>query len=103
MQESELVGRVASGMDACDANGDKIGTVARVHQLAAVGAGGGAAGRPTAIVEVKTGILGLGKHLYVPMSAVQDVTEGCIFLSATKDALDGLGWHNRPAGLDDVG
>jgi hypothetical protein len=104
MQESEFVSRIASGMDVCDANGDKIGTVARVHQTAAVGAGTGVTDeRPTSIVEVKTGIFGLGKHLYVPASAVQDLTEGCLFLSASKDAIDGLGWDNRPAGLDDAG
>jgi hypothetical protein len=102
MQESEFASRVAPGMDVCDANGDKIGTVARMHQPAMVGGGSGGAGEGS-IIEVKTGILGLGKHLYIPASAIQDLTEGCLFISASKDALDGLGWHNRPAGLDDAG
>jgi hypothetical protein len=101
MQEIELASRVASGMDVCDANGDKIGTVAHIHQPVAVGAGG-TVEQPSSVIEVKTGLLGLGKHLYVPTSALQDVTEGCVFLSASKDAMEGLGWHNRPAGLDDA-
>jgi hypothetical protein len=104
LQEIEFASRVASGMDVCDANGDKVGTVARLHQPAAVGAARGAAtADQPPIIEVKTGILGLGKHLYIPMSAVQDVTDACVFLSASKDAVDGLGWHNRPSGLDDAG
>ncbi|HEY3080864.1 MAG TPA: hypothetical protein VGM69_13295 [Chloroflexota bacterium] len=102
MQENEIASRIASGLDVCDANGDKIGTVARMHQPAMVGGGGATTEQPS-IIEVRTGILGLGKHLYVPISAVQDVTEGCLFLSASKDAVDGLGWYNRPAGLDDSG
>lgn len=91
--ELELRTRIAIGMDVCDANGDKIGSIARVHHPA-----GG-----EEILEVKTGVFGLGKPLYVPIAQVQDLTEGCVFLSAVKDDVDGMGWHDRPPGLDDAG
>ena len=39
------------------------------------------------IVEVKAGLLGLGKHLYIPISAVDAVTEGGILAATKKDEL----------------
>ena len=99
MQESEYTSRIASGMDVCDANGDKIGTVAQVHQTAAVGAGAGAEERPTSIVEVKTGLFGLGKHLYVPMSAVQELLTESVFLSRPKEDFESLGYYEKPPQL----
>ena len=100
MQERYL-GRIQPGMEVCDANGDKVGTVARPP---ACHAPPGTAEAPAPeerdeVVEVKTGLLGLGAHYYVPLSAVRDTTEGCLFLSEPKADFEGLGWHRRPGGL----
>jgi hypothetical protein len=76
------------GLDVFDANGDKLGSVTRVH---------------AAVVEVKEGVLGLGRSLYVPVAAVASVTRAELYLTVGKSAFDGLGWHDRPAGLRDVG
>ena len=46
--------QIAPGMDVCDVSGEKVGTVAHVHHRPAV----------REVIEVKTGPLGLGKHLY---------------------------------------
>ena len=51
--------QITPGMDVCDVSGEKVGTVARVGE----------------VVEVKTGLLGLGKHLYVPPTEVDAVTD----------------------------
>jgi hypothetical protein len=98
-----------NGMDVCDMNGDKIGTVERVyrHELAAVGGGPEAATEGTQpnreeIVEVKTGFLGLGKHLYVPLSHIHDVTQGCVFIDKTRDEIDDLDWSTRPDYIEDL-
>ena len=106
MQERYL-GRLEPGMDVCDINGDKIGTLARVyrHQLASVSAGadsGVSTAPPEEILEMKTGLLGLGKHYYVPFGAIEDVTSGCVFLKQPKDALDQQGWEQRPSYLDEL-
>jgi hypothetical protein len=85
-------------MDVCDVGGNKFGSISRVyrHELAAVtgeapatdsGSGVGTMQRDE-ILEVKTGLFGLGKHLYVPFSAIQDVTSGCVFINQPKDSLD---------------
>jgi hypothetical protein len=94
--------RIAEGMDVCDVGGEKIGTVAAVHSYAPVAAGGGRVVDQPSFVEVKTGFLGLGKHLYVPITAIQDVTEGCVFLHQRRDAVehDHPGWRERPPALD---
>src|SRR5215208_7077175 len=75
--QERYLGRMEPGMDVCDMNGDKVGSVARVyrHEMAAVAAGAGPGGggslpeAPTSneILEVKTGFLGLGRRLYVPL------------------------------------
>src|SRR5687768_17238156 len=98
MQEQQhYMGRLEPGMDVCDVNGEKIGTVAEVHQHALAMAGGGAEEAPQydEYVEVKTGFLGLGSHLYIPRHAFQpEGTQGCLFLEQTKDDLDKT-WYEK--------
>jgi hypothetical protein len=109
MQEQDL-GRLKPDMDVCDLSGDKVGTISRVYRHAdgAVGAGGAEATAPPRelprdeVMEVKTGFLGLGSHLYIPLSAVQDTLEDCVFVSKPKEEFEGLGWHDKPAYLDEL-
>jgi hypothetical protein len=90
--------RITEGMDVCDVDGEKIGTVALVHRHAPAAAGGGRVVDQPPYVEVKTGFLGLGQHLYVPLTAIQDVTEECVFLHQRRDAVEHEhpGWRERP-------
>ena len=84
MQQRTLdLALIAPGMDVCDLDGERIGTVVRVRR------GSTAHGD---VVEVKTGFLGLGKHLYLPVGAIQNRTEGCLFLWETRAALE----HDHP-------
>jgi hypothetical protein len=95
---SPVPGRILPGMDVCDVGGDKIGSVGEVHrvnQLPDPAAGS----VPEEILEVKTGLLGLGKHLYVPMSAVQEVLTESVFLSRPKEEFESLGYYEKPAQL----
>jgi hypothetical protein len=104
------VGRLLPNMDVCDAAGQKIGTLVRVcrdeRALALAATGGPAQSvqdrppRPN-VVEVKTGLLGLGEHLFIPIDAVQHVTEACIFLTFNKDEL-AEEWRHRPDFLADL-
>jgi hypothetical protein len=94
--EQGYLRRIEPGMDVCDVGGDKVGTVAHVHRYE----------RPPSeappgeeILEVKTGFLGLGAHLYVPLSAVQEVLEGGVFLGTPKEAFKAAGWYDQPAHL----
>ena len=102
------VGRLEPGMDICDINGDKVGSLVRVyrHELAPANTDGQEGGVATApheeILEIKTGLLGLGKHYYVPFGAIEDVTSGCVFLKQPKDAVEHQGWDKRPSYLDDL-
>ncbi len=50
-------------------------------------------------MEVKTGFLGLGKHLFIPRSGIRDVTEGGVFVAASRDEIHQHGWDHRPATL----
>ncbi len=94
-------------MDVCDVDGNKFGSISRVyrHELATVAAGdannAGTASQED-ILEVKTGLFGLGKHLYVPFSAIQDVTSGCVFINQPKDRVDQVGWDVKPDYLEEL-
>ena len=73
--------QITAGMDVCDVSGEKVGTVARVGE----------------VVEVKTGLLGLGKHLYVPPTEVDAVTEAGIILKHAKQEFHEAGLDAPPA------
>lgn len=102
------LGRIEPGFDVCDLDGEKVGSVAYIyrHDLAVVGSDVGVppAGGvpPDEVLEVKTGFMGLGSHLYVPLSAVEDVTQGGVLVSKRKDEFESLGWHNKPVYLDQL-
>jgi len=94
-------------MDVCDVDGNKFGSISRVfrHEMASVGAGSSSSvgAMPSEdVLEVKTGLFGLGKHLYVPFSAIQDVTSGCVFINASKDNIEEQGWDVKPDYLDEM-
>jgi hypothetical protein len=109
MQERDL-GRLKPDMEVCDLSGDKVGTISRVyrHADAAVGAGGAETTAPPRelprdeVMQVKTGFLGLGSQLYIPLSAVQDTLDDCVFVSKPKEEFESLGWHDKPAYLDEL-
>ncbi len=105
--ERVILGRIAPGMDVCDIAGDKIGTIAHLHRRNSVGEAGGE-GPTTAItpaeevMEVRTGFLGLGKHLYIPVTAVQEVLTDAVFLSKGRDSFADLGYEQKPDGLAEL-
>ena len=82
----QSVRQIAPGMDVCDVSGEKVGTVTRVRGE---------------VVEVKTGPFGLGKHLYVPPTAVDGVTEAGVILRHAKQEFHDFGLDARPDQLKD--
>ena len=108
MQSQRYLGHLEPGMDVCDIDGNKLGTVNRVyrHEFATAGTEPtpGAVGTlpHDEIIEVKTGLFGLGKHIYVPFSAIQDVTSACVFINQPKDRIEQRGWDSRPDYLDEL-
>jgi hypothetical protein len=98
---SPVPARIRPGMDVCDVGGDKIGSVGEVHHVSQV-ADPAAASVPEEILEIKTGLLGLGKRLYVPMSAVQEVLAESLFLSSPKEEFESRGYYEKPAHLSKV-
>jgi hypothetical protein len=101
MDTMDRTGRIhiQPGMDVFDMDAHKIGTVVHLHERPGNGSPGATPGDQD-VVEVKTGFLGLGKHYFVPKSAVRDVTEGGVFLSASRDTVKTSGWEKRPDDLE---
>jgi hypothetical protein len=107
MQEARYLGHLEPGMDVCDVDGNKFGTIGRIYRhemaMATVGASGAPSAMPREdIIETKTGLLGLGKHIYIPFSAIQDVTSGCVFVNLSKERIDEQGWEVKPDYLDEL-
>ena len=96
--------RIKPGMEVCDINGDAVGTVAHVHEPPF------ATDEPDAtregIVEVKSGLLGLGTHYYIPRSLFGETLRDSAFLTKSKVELKELGLETKPAyliqGKDDL-
>ena len=93
--EQKAFGRIQQGMDVCDVDGHKIGTVAHIHE-GRTSAGGTIDG---GYVEIKTGFFGLGTRYYVPFDVVREITEGGVIVSQTKDTIKETGWDKKPADL----
>jgi hypothetical protein len=101
-----FLGRITPGMDVCDVTGEKVGSIAHIYRL---DDGTGTepseatpARSPDELFEVKTGFLGLGKHYYIPLSAVQEVLTDSIFLSKSRESFEELGYESKPAHLAEI-
>src|SRR5262245_43569095 len=100
MRQLELRGLIAPGAGVCDVEGQRVGTVARVHAAARTRPRVGVAAEE--VVELKVGFLGR-RHLYVPVSAVLDVDRHGVILGLRKSDLERGDWGTRPTHLDGVG
>ena len=100
MDEVKLA-RLVPGLQVCDVQGTKIGTLSHVHQFATDDA------TPTPafadkVIEVKTGLLGLGKHLYIPTQAIEMVTDDNIVLNRPRAEVEAADWTTKPEQLRQV-
>jgi len=88
--EDRGAGQIAPGMDVCDVSGEKVGTVTRLHHPSSA----------QDVIEVKTGMFGLGQHLYVPSEEIDAVTEAGVILRHAKQQFHEAGLDTKPEGLD---
>jgi hypothetical protein len=103
MQDDRLL-HLHEGMTVEDADGDKIGTIRGIVQPAAV-----VVQSPDATVQtggeiylkVHSGLPIIGKTLYIPSSAIRDVTADRVILIVDESRVDEEGWDQKPAGVDD--
>jgi len=91
------LGRITPGMDVCDVTGEKVGSITHVYRFDEATGENTSAHNGDEFIEVKTGFLGFGKHLFIPISAVQEVLTDSIFLSKSRESFDELGYENKPA------
>lgn len=89
--EDRGMGLIAPGMDVCDVSGEKVGTVARLHHPAAA----------QEVIEIKTGMFGLGQHLYVQSDEIDAVTEAGVILRHAKQQFHEAGLDAKPEGLEE--
>ena len=103
VSERMYLGRITPGMDVCDVTGEKVGSIAHVYQFEDAAAESATPARTAEeIIEVKTGFLGFGKHLFIPVSAVQEVLTDSIFLSKSRESFEELGYEQKPTHLSQV-
>ena len=103
--QTRFFGNIREGMDVVGVDGNKLGTVDRIVQPAAVSDAVGepaeSAGEP--FLQVESGMLGLGTKYFIPASVVRDVTTERVVLSVDKDDLDNarMGWDTYQPWLKD--
>ena len=101
------LGQIQAGMDVCDARGSRVGSVARVYRYDSAGIAVEPAPATNdsvgdEVVEVKTGLFGLGQHFYVPVGSIQEVIDDSVFL-AVRGLNDELAQFKRkPEHLDQL-
>jgi hypothetical protein len=90
---------IERGMPVRDARGEKIGAVAHLHQPIGV-AGPGADPVAAAVIEVKTGFLGTGERLYIPLGTVGRLAHDGLYLTEPRGAIGAdPEWRTRPSHL----
>ena len=87
------------GRDVVSADNEKLGTIAAIfHPKQAM-----PEARGGHYFLVKPGMLkswfGQGSEVYVPESAIADVTDDAVLLTYPKDQLEAQGWNRPPADL----
>jgi hypothetical protein len=97
VSERLYLGRITPGMDVCDVTGEKVGSITHIYRFDEATDENTPARAGDEFIEVKTGFMGFGKHLYIPMSAVQEVLTDSIFLSKSRESFEELGFENKPA------
>jgi hypothetical protein len=104
--QQRYLGRLTEGMEVCDSAGQKFGSIARVyrHDAALTGVSSRAGSAPRdELIEVRTGFLGFGRHIFVPVGCIEEVTPNCIFLKTSADeAKHKEEWRFKPSYLDDL-
>lgn len=93
------VNQIHAGMTVEDADGDKIGTVGAIYQPVRVTSTGLSSAEPAgdAYLKVHAGLTWLGKNLYIPASAIRDVSGDRIILRIDESEVTNQGWDERPA------
>jgi hypothetical protein len=100
VSERLFLGRITPGMDVCDVTGEKVGSISHIHGFGETTDDATTPARTgDEVIEVKTGFLGFGKHLYIPLTAVQEVLTDSIFLSKSRESFDELGYEQKPTQL----
>ena len=100
VSERLYLGRITPGMDVCDVTGEKVGSIAHIYRYDEATEAESAARAGDEIIEVKTGFLGMGKPLYIPLGAVQEVLTDSIFLSKSRQVFVELGYETKPAHME---
>ena len=97
------VNQIHEGMTVEDADGDKIGTVGAIYQPVRVTSTGLSSAEPVgdAYLKVHAGLTWLGKNLYIPASAIRDVSGDRIILRIDETEVTNQGWDERPAWINE--
>jgi hypothetical protein len=94
--QQDLIPRIRDGMQVEDADGDAVGTVDELMLPVGTDLRGTTPGRE-AHIKVRVGIMGIGGHWYIPVSAVRTVVDDRVILDVDQTRLDEMGWGEPPA------
>ena len=86
---------VTAGMAVYDAFDRRLGRVAGLQEAAAEGVNRAEVASDS-VVEVRTGLLGLGTRLFIPWKAVSGISEGKVFIATTRHEIYRHGWDRPP-------
>jgi hypothetical protein len=89
-------GGIAVGWLVSDASGRKVGRIVRLHQpVDADAESPDGTASPDEVMEVSTGLLGLGRRVYIPLGAIRAATNGHVLLTHTHEDFSRQGWLTK--------
>lgn len=99
--ELAIMARIRGGMNVCDSEGLKVGTVEQMYMGVPYGESPEDIVLPPdyiapTIVEPFIRVDHQGQDLYIPSGAISDVTNDCVRLNVVRDRIPEQGWDERP-------
>lgn len=91
-------GSIRDGMDVCDTDGEKIGSLEGV--ITPRGHGPSTRVTDDSYLWVDAAYLGLGTELYVPARFIHEVRGDCGLLTIGRNSIEHMGWERTPDELD---
>lgn len=95
MQQQDLLTTIREGMSVEDADGDSVGTVSELCLPASAGSSPSAQSN-AAYIKVSVGLLSIGGHWYIPLSAVRTVVDDRVILDVDQTKLGDMGFDKPP-------
>ncbi len=88
--KANILASIGPGWAVCDVTGHEVGRIGGIYQANQLS--------DDEVMEVITGFLGLGRRLYIPLSAIRVAIAGRLLVAQHRSTFTTHGWLAKPSG-----